>query len=345
MANEYDKSEAAKQLSLLGAAKGGEARAQKLSAGRRSEIARAAIQARWERAGKSPLPQAIRKGNFQEEFGFDVDCYVLDDESHTAVISQRGMAAALGFSPKGGSRFPRFLGGKNITPYIGLELREKLTQPLIFQTPLAGSGVGPSSRVYGFDVTLLIDVCKAIVKAESDGKLQKSQDNIVKQAHVILNASAKAGIKGLVYALAGYDATREEVIAAFKLYVREEAREYEKEFPDQLYAEWYRLYKLPKPERNKPWKFMHLTVDQVYHPLAKSSGKILELTRVQRENSKARWKRLHQFLSEIGVKALRTQLGQLLGIARISKSKDEYEDHFETLFGDQGKFSFEEPKK
>jgi hypothetical protein len=80
---------------------------------------------------------------------------------------------------------------------------------------------------------------------------------------------------------------------------------------------------------------MHLTVDQVYRPLAKSNGKILELTKTQRENTNARWKRLHQFLSEIGVKALRTQLGQLLGIARISKSKEEYESFFERLFGEQ----------
>lgn len=190
-------------------------------------------------------------------------------------------------------------------------------------------------KIYGFDVTLLIDVCKAIAAAEADGKLTPNQANIAKQARIIVNASAKAGIKGLVYALAGYDATKEEVIAAFKFYVRAEARDYEKEFPDQLYEEWYRLYQLPKPERSKPWKFRHLTVDQVYRPLAKSNGKILELTRLQRDSSNARWKKLHQFLSEIGVKALRTQLGQLLGIARISKSKEEYERHFQTLFGEQ----------
>jgi len=117
--------------------------------------------------------------------------------------------------------------------------------------------------------------------------------------------------------------------------IQEEAREYEKEFPDQLYAEWYRLYNLPRPERNKPWKFMHLTVDQVYRPLARSNGKILELTKEQRENSKSRWKRLHQFLSEIGVKTLRTHLGQLLGIARISRTKQQYEENFEILFGEQ----------
>lgn len=337
-----DPSEAAKALSALGAAKGGLARAKKLTPEQRSEIARGAVEARWRMAGKDPMPRATHKGNFQQEFGFDVDCYVLDDEAHTAVISQRGMAQALGFSPHGGSRFPRFLGGKNIAPYIGLELRQKLEQPVIFQSPMAGSGTGPSGKVYGFDVTLLIDVCKAIVAAENDGKLLSNQRGIARQAHIILNASAKAGIKGLVYALAGYDATREEVIAAFKFYVREEARDYEKEFPDQLYEEWYRLYQIPRPERNKPWKFKHLTVDQVYYPLAKSSGKIFELTRPQRENSKGRWKKLHQFLSEIGVKALRNQLGQLLGIARISNSRQEYEAYFQKLFGEQLKLPYEE---
>jgi len=338
MSNEQS-SEAAKQLSLLGAAKGGEARAQKLSADRRREIARAAVQARWEKAGKIPPPRATHKGNFQEEFGIDVDCYVLNDANKTAVISQRGMAEALGFT-KGGSRFPMFIKGKRIATYLGRELKEKLEQPLIFQGQPLGANISPQA-IYGYDVTILVDICKVIQAAETDGKLTTAQKKMAQQAHVIVNASAKAGIKGLVYALAGYDATREEVITAFKLYIREEAREYEKEFPDQLYKEWYRLYQLPEPERNKPWKFKHLTVDHVYRPLAKSNGKILELTQLQRETSRTRWKKLHQFLSDIGVKALRTQLGQLLGIARISKSKREYEEHFETLFGgDQSRFPF-----
>lgn len=331
-------SEAAKTLSLLGAAKGGDARAKALSAEDRSRIAREAVETRWRNAGKlRPVVEQLRathKGSFKEEFGIDVECYVLNDETRTAVISQRGMAQALGFSSQGGGRFPRFINGKTIAPYLGLQLREKLMKPLVFQGPPTVSGLS-IEKVHGFDVTLLIDVCKAIVAAEADGKLLASQKGMAKQAHINLTASAKAGIKGLVYALAGYDATREEVVAAFKFYVREEAREYEKEFPDQLYEEWYRLYQLPRPERNKPWKFMHLTLNQVYKPLAKSSGKILQLTQTQRVSSQARYKKLHQFLSEIGVKALRNQLGQLLGIARISKSQDEYEGHFHTLFGEQ----------
>jgi hypothetical protein len=253
------------------------------------------------------------------------------------------MGTALGFSSQSGGRFPRFISGKNIAPYIGPEVMQKLENPIIFQGLDTVSGGPSSKKLHGFDVTLLIDVCKAIVSAESEGKLTKNSANIVKQAHIILNASAKAGIKGLVYALSGYDATKEEVIAAFKLYVREEAREYEKEFPDQLYAQWYRLYNLPKPERNHPWKFKHLTINQVYIPLAKSNGKIHELIVNQKAVSGGRWKKLHQFLADVGVKALRTHLGQLLGIAQISKDEYEYETHVNNVFGDQPKFDFSDP--
>lgn len=333
-------SNAAKALSLLGASKGGEARAKSLSAEERSRIAREAVEKRWARAGKlrpaseRGILKATHTGSFKNEFGIDVDCYVLNDERKTAVISQRGMGEALGLG-KGGSRLPKFIQGQKISPYVGHELMEKLSKPLVFQANPPGTGGALSATVYGYDVTILIDVCKAIMAAETDGSLLRSQEHIAKQAHVIVNASAKAGIQGLVYALSGYDQTKDEVVAAFKFFVQQEAREYEKEFPDQLYEEWYRIYQLPKPERNKPWKFMHLTNEQVYKPLAKSSGKILSLTKENRAQSTKKYAKLHQFLTEVGVKALRNQLGQLLGIARISKSKQEYEGHFRTLFGDQ----------
>ncbi|WP_127159225.1 P63C domain-containing protein [Xanthomonas arboricola] len=277
--------------------------------------------------------KATHKGTFKNDFGIDVECYVLNDDAKTAVISQRGMGEAIGLG-KGGSRLPTFLQGKKISPYVGHELGERIAKPLVFQGLAVGTNV-PAPTIHGFDVTDLIDICKAIIAAEGDGRLLKSQAGIARQAHVILNASAKAGIKGLVYALSGYDATREETIAAFKLFVQAEAREYESEFPPQLYEEWYRIYKLPKPVRNRPWKFKHLTVNQVYKPLANSSGRILQLTQAQRATSDQRHKKLHQFLSEVGVKALRTQLGQLLGIAKISKSEQEYEEHIENVFGNQ----------
>ena len=316
------------EVTITGKAKGGVARAAALSPDTRVAIAKKAAVARW---GARPL-KATHRGNFQQEFGIDVECYVLDDDQKTAVVSQRGLAAALGLPASGGGHLVRFLQGDKVAPYVGSELAEKIGNPLVFQWSPAAANVPPVT-VFGYDVTILIDICKAVIRADADGKLLSRQERIVKQAHVIVSASAKAGIKGLVYALAGYDATKAEVIAAFKLYVIKEARGYEKEFPDLLYSEWYRLYGLPKPKKNKPWKFMHLTVDQVYTPLARSNGKILQLTRAQKTGSGVRHAKLHQFLSEIGVKALRTHLGQLLGIAQVSDSKDDYEAKVERVFG------------
>jgi hypothetical protein len=319
---------------VTGRAKGGVRRDAVLSSERKREIARQAARARWGL-------KATHKGSFSKDFGIDVDCYVLDDEAKTAVISQRGMGEALGLSKGGGSRLPRFVGSRAIAPHVGPELREKLEKPLVFQGLAAGPNMPAASTVYGYDVTILIDLCKAIIEADANGELIGRYSNVVRQAHVIIAASAKAGIKGLVYALAGYDATREEVITAFKLYVRDEAREYEKEFPDQLYEEWYRLYSMPKHTgRTKPWKFRHLTVNQVYIPLANSNGKILELTRVQRSKSETKYKKLHQFLADVGVKALRTHLGQLLGIARISDDQVQYEKHVQKIFGGQQEMEF-----
>lgn len=309
--------------------KGGQARALVLTSDERKQIAKKAAAARW----GEKLMFATHRGNFQKDFGIDVDCFVLNDEQKTAVISLTGMGEALGLGKSGG-RVSAFLKRQWIAPYVEHEITEKLKKPLVFQSGPSGTNPPPVT-VYGFDVSLIIDICHAIVRAGNSGKVQDRQKRIVAQAHIILGASAKAGIKGLVYALSGYDATREEVITAFKQFVQDEAREYEKEFPDQLYAEWYRIYRLPKPERNKPWKFKHLTVDQVYKPLAKSNGKILQLTQAQRAQSKERYKKLHQFLSEIGVKALRQQLGQLLAIARLSKTKEDYEGFFDRLFGEQ----------
>jgi hypothetical protein len=310
---------------------GGLARAKKLPKTRTTEIAKKAAVARWGL-------KATHRGTFREDFGIDVDCYVLDDEKKTAVISQRGMGEVLGLGT-GGSRLPNFVKREWITPYIGHELSEKLENPLVFQAPTLGTSQ-PPTRTHGYDITIVIDLCKAIIKAEEDGKILPRQQNIAKQAHVIMSASAKAGIQGLVYKLAGYDATREDVVNAFKFFVREEAREYEKEFPDQLYRQWYRLYQLPEPTKNKPWKFKHLTVDQVYKPLAKSSGKILQLAQTQRATGKERYKKLHQFLSEIGVKALRQHLGELIGIAKLSKDRVEYEKNVEKIFGDQTSLEF-----
>lgn len=211
-------------------------------------------------------------------------------------------------------------------------MRLKLEQPLKFQVKGGGAQAALSN---GFDVTLLIDICRAIIDVEH--LLDRQQKHVAVQAHVILNASAKAGIKGLVYALAGYSPAAEEVIGAFKLYVLEEAKKYEKEFPPEIYEAWHRLYEIPPVQgRGRPWQFRTLTVDHIYVPLAKSNGKILELTRaLKSKDEEGRKKKLFQFLSDVGTRALRVQLGRVLEMAEDSPNKQAYEARIIKRFGGQ----------
>ncbi|XJB74144.1 P63C domain-containing protein [Escherichia coli] len=307
-----------------GKAKGGIARAKSLTKEQRSEIAKKAAVARWK---DKPLI-ATHKGSFQHEFGIDVECYVLNDDNKTAVISQRGMGEAIGLG-EGGSRLPKFIQGKTISQYIGHELRAKLENPLIFQYKQAGTNTPANPVIHGYDVTILIDLCRAISNAKAEGKLLSSQEGIAKQARIIIDASAKAGIQGLVYALAGYDRTKEEVIQAYKRYVAEEAREYEREFTPELYEHWYRLYGIDKPVRGRPWAFKYLTIDHIYYPLARSEGKVFNLAKTSKEEKGSKNDKIHQFLSEVGVKALRTQIGKVTGIAMVSDTREEYEKYID----------------
>ena len=87
-----------------------------LSVEQKKEIARMGALARW---GTRPA-KATHKGSFKEEFGSDVECYVLDDEQKTPVISQSGMGRALGLSSRGNA-FPRFLGSKAMVDVVGAD--------------------------------------------------------------------------------------------------------------------------------------------------------------------------------------------------------------------------------
>lgn len=322
-----------KEEPVTGRAKGGIARREKLSPQRRSEIARTAANARH--ALSRPL-EAIRRGNFITDFGIDAECYVLNDERKTAVMTQRSIGAALGLSNPGGNDFVRLVSGKVLSTYIGAEVLAKITEPIEFKWVYPGAGQSETT-IKGYGADILIDVSNAVLAADADGKLLKHQANLAKQARVILNASAKSGITGLVYALAGYRPEVEEVIQAFKAFVLAEAKKYESEFPTELYLEWARLYG-HKPQRS--WKDMHLTINHVYFPLAKSDGKLLALLREAKNSAGDKNAKLFQFLNLVGARALRFQLGRVFDVAQNASSSDEYEREIAKRFGGQQELDF-----
>ena len=320
-------------------AAGGIARAAKLTPEQRSEIARKGALAKRD---QNMQLEAIKKGNFKEDFGFDAECYVLNDSKKTAVMSQRGMAAALGLASSSGTALKSLVNSKAIaTSSVGEEILRKIDNPLIFKDSTVGGKLGQPRPVHGYDVTLLIDICNAIIEANNDGSLGASRAKLAEDAGVLLSASAKSGIQNLVYRLTGYDATKEEVVAAFRAFVREEAKKYEKEFPEELYLEWMRLYNITPPTRGRSWKNRHLTIDHVYYPLAKSNGKLLELLRdAKSKDAKGDGKKLFQFLNEVGARALRMHLGRILEMAESSPDQATYEAKVTERFGGQQGFNF-----
>lgn len=309
-------------------AKGGKVVAANMTAEQLADRAKRGALARW----GAKVPTTLRKGNFKEQFGIDADCYVLNDDRKTAVITQLGMGEILGLG-SGGSRLPRFVFNKTMSEYIWPELREKIENPVVFQIVASGQ-TAASAKANGYEAGVLIDVCQAILKAKAEGKAINPA--VVAQAGIIVGASAKSGIEGLVYALTGFDRTREEVIQAFRQYVQEEAKKYEREFPKELYDAWQRLYKIPLPARGKPWQFMHLTRRHIYFPLAKSNGKILDLLRALRAKEGEQKRYLFQFLNEIGSRALTLQIGRVLEMADAAKDDQAaYEKKIVERFGGQ----------
>ncbi|HAL6799457.1 TPA: hypothetical protein H6V57_004997, partial [Escherichia coli] len=104
-----------------GKAKGGIARAKSLTKEQRSEIAKKAAAARW----KSKILRATHRGNFLDDFGIDAECYVLDDESKTVVVTKTGLSQLLGIGEHARD-LDQLLGAQYMSKYRDLELQRKM---------------------------------------------------------------------------------------------------------------------------------------------------------------------------------------------------------------------------
>lgn len=286
-----------------------------------------------------PIVQVIHKGNFKDKFGVDVDCYVLNDEEKTVVLSQRGLGIALGMDA-GGDHVPRLLRRIYMRKYVAQSILEKLDNPLIFNI----SNPAQNNIAYGYDITFLAEICDSIIDAYADGNKSITKETY-ERARRLDKAAKKQGWKSLGWAIAGYNPKFNEVIEGFnKFLVEEMSRDYAQEFPPELYIEWSKIYKFPlKVGRNHHVKCRWLTIDHVYTPLLRSNGAILRLLKEKRnQDDKGSYKKLFQYLNEeVGAPALRKHLQQLLAIATTAKgNREKYEEDFNTLFGMQLQFDF-----
>lgn len=313
---------------------GGNARAKSLTKSERKDIAKRGAKARWEAAKQltdpNRIPEALCQGDL-EIGSIGIECYVLDNFKR--VIHKRGMAKALGMKSEGGNVFMRAMGRKGLGSEIGGELRQKLDNPIVFKGLISDLG-------HGYDCTVLIDVCDAIIDAAKNKKLAPGQEGLAIQAEIIIRASAKLGIVALVDDATGFiaDKRRQKYKELFKEFIQEEVAAYQSEFPDQLFDIMYKIYGLPrKSEGNKhPIFFSKFIRKYIYQPLANSNGAILEMLEEKNPvvyvNGGRRYK-MFQFLSDVvGLPALRSHLWQVVGIGNASKNKPQFERNFAVAF-------------
>ncbi|EPG6562598.1 P63C domain-containing protein [Morganella morganii] len=263
-----------------------------------------------------------------------LSCAVLPDGRR--VVSMQGASGlAETFGVSVGSKMPRWVPGgesgqlpyvlqaNEIQPYIPLELRQQISEPIVYKN--TGAGVS-----YGVDVTLLPAICEAWIEADRDGALRlKHHVNTAIKANALYKALARVGAVALVDEATGYQKERERDALAKLLeeFIAKEMRPWVSTYPADFFEELCRLRKVPfKANMRKPQYFGYLVNNITYDRMAPDLREVLKAERAKAKKSGAK---MHQFLSEgTGYGMLQKRL---TGITTLMKACDEYDDFITLL--------------
>lgn len=311
----------ASALSSLGAAKGGRARADALSPEERSEIARAAAQARWNT--QSVLPRETHSGNLEILPGCFIPCAVLNNGDR--VLSTRGVSRAFGSMKTGTNNTrtgapqpPPFLASQAIKPFISEELMALLERPIIYHPKVGGR------TAFGYQAKLLPEICRAVMAADDAGALKPNQRAIAQAARALANALMGVAMIALVDEATGYqgERVRDELQTILKAYVSADLLPWVKRFPDEFFKHIYRLHEWPYNEgqAKHPQYIGKIINEWIYERLPPQVPQ--ELRRMNPTiNGRRRYKN-HQFLTvDTGVPHLDHLVTIFIAIARVSHDK------------------------
>jgi hypothetical protein len=162
----------------------------------------------------------------------ELPVFVLDNG--VRVISRTG-ATGLLTDRKGGGNLESYLKVEGLEAYIpadlpGLSIEFELEEVV-------------NKRVLGFSAETFIEICRAYVKALSEGALKTDrQREIAVKASMFLASCAKVGLIALIDEATGYQYERavDALQIKLKAFLAEEMREWEKTFPNDLWIEFGR---------------------------------------------------------------------------------------------------------
>lgn len=326
--------------------KGGIERANRLTDEERTEIARAAAQARW----GDRIRQATHGG--QLIIGDSVlECAVLEDG--TRVLSQATVLGALNrASTRGahrsartaveGGHLPPFLSAAVLRPFLTGSLIADLISPIPYRMPRAdGSyGTGQVGVAHGYPAEILPNICEVYLKYRDDclstgRRPQPGQESAIRAADLLIRGLAAVGIIALVDEATGYQAVRDrhELERILAEYISAGARKWVKTFPDAFFEEMHRLHGWAQSDHGRhPRAAGKLIRDHVYGRLpAGVLAKLEEAAPRNRNGNRAR--RLHQHLSaDTGCRELDRQIDNVTMLMRMAGTPQEFEELFARAF-------------
>jgi hypothetical protein len=308
---------------------GGTARAKKLSPDERSNIARAAAEARWEKAGKV-LPKATHEGILTIG-DMEIPCAVLEDG--TRLLTQSGVMVALGRARQAKGRryydadvnLPAFLTAKNLKPFIPEELTVRSSQ-LEFRT-LGGF------RAFGYRAELLPTICGVFLDAEkANALIPRLQGHIAERAMILIRGFASVGIIALVDEATGYqyERPRRDLEEYLKKFLSESLRRWVRTFPGDYFKHLCRLKGVQlRPDMKLPQYFGHLTNDLVWRRIAPG---LLKALKERREERGRRSNKLFQWTSEeLGKPELLMHLGMVVGLMKLHTDYDAFHKQLDQI--------------
>jgi hypothetical protein len=114
-----------------------------------------------------------------------------------------------------GDRLTKFIETNSIKPFNSKELAEVIKNPILFRMP------GGGSVAYGYEATILADLCDAVLEARKH-KIHYQQEHIAERCQALVRAFAKVGVVALVDETTGYqeirarDASKHFLTASFE---------------------------------------------------------------------------------------------------------------------------------
>jgi hypothetical protein len=304
---------------------GGIARKNSLSAEERQAIARQAVEARWEKAGKLKKVAKAAYGSADHPLRIgqiEIPCYVLDDERR--VLVQSGMIGALdmsqGTAGRGeGDRLGRFLATKAVNPFVTPHLREMITHPIKFK--LGGT------IAYGYEATILADLCEAVLEARLKGKLNYQQEHIAKRCEILVRGFMRVGIVALVDEATGFqdERARDSLAKILEEFVAKELQKWVSTFSADYYKQLFRLWGVPfNGSLKRPQFFGTLTNNIVYSRLAPGVLQALREKNPMTGKGYRQHKHFQWLTDDAGYLALKEHLSAVTALMKASPDKDAF---------------------